>query len=146
MNERWFKQAVIYSLDVETFQDSNGDGVGDIPGLIARLDYLARLGVTCIWLHPIHPTPDRDDRYDVEKLGAPERDSEQEDSDPLLLAELRRAVRGKENDPVVQALLLGKGPRHVAEALGLKPAAARQRLLRARKRLKAALAQLRINA
>jgi maltose alpha-D-glucosyltransferase/alpha-amylase len=65
MDERWFKQAVIYSLDVETFQDSNGDGVGDIPGLIARLDYLARLGVTCIWLHPIHPTPDRDDGYDV---------------------------------------------------------------------------------
>jgi maltose alpha-D-glucosyltransferase/alpha-amylase len=65
MNERWFKQAVIYSLDVETFQDSNGDGVGDIPGLIARLDYLARLGVTCLWLHPIHPTPDRDDGYDV---------------------------------------------------------------------------------
>ena len=65
MNERWFKQAVIYSLDVETFQDSNGDGVGDIPGLIGRLDYLARLGVTCIWLYPIHPTPDRDDGYDV---------------------------------------------------------------------------------
>ncbi|MDQ1568069.1 MAG: maltose alpha-D-glucosyltransferase / alpha-amylase [Actinomycetota bacterium] len=65
MEERWFKHAVIYSLDVETFQDSNADGVGDIPGLIARLDYLARLGVTCIWLHPIHPTPDRDDGYDV---------------------------------------------------------------------------------
>jgi maltose alpha-D-glucosyltransferase / alpha-amylase len=65
MDERWFKKAVIYSLDVETFQDSNGDGIGDIRGLIARLDYLARLGVTCIWLHPIHPSPDRDDGYDV---------------------------------------------------------------------------------
>ena len=65
MDERWFKLAVIYSVDVETFQDSNGDGVGDIPGLIARLDYLARLGVTCIWLHPIHPSPDRDDGYDI---------------------------------------------------------------------------------
>ena len=65
MNERWFKLAVIYSLNVETFQDSNGDGVGDIPGLIARLDYLARLGVTCIWLHPIHSSPDRDDGYDI---------------------------------------------------------------------------------
>jgi maltose alpha-D-glucosyltransferase/alpha-amylase len=65
MDERWFKQAVIYSLDVETYQDSDGDGVGDIPGLIGRLDYLARLGVTCIWLHPIHPSPDRDDGYDV---------------------------------------------------------------------------------
>jgi maltose alpha-D-glucosyltransferase / alpha-amylase len=65
MSDRWYSKAVIYCLDVETFQDSNGDGVGDIPGLIGRLDYLARLGVTCLWLHPIHPTPGRDDGYDV---------------------------------------------------------------------------------
>lgn len=45
MDEHWFKQAVIYSLDDETFQDWDGDGVGDFPGLFARLDYLARLGV-----------------------------------------------------------------------------------------------------
>jgi hypothetical protein len=50
---------------VDTFADSNGDGVGDLVGLIGRLDYLARLGVTCLWLHPIHPTPGRDDGYDV---------------------------------------------------------------------------------
>src|ERR1044071_8264280 len=65
MGERWFKEAVIYSLDVDTFQDSNGEGVGDLPGVISRLDYLARLGVTCIWLSPVHPTPNRDDGYDV---------------------------------------------------------------------------------
>ncbi|MEN3359606.1 MAG: maltose alpha-D-glucosyltransferase / alpha-amylase [Mycobacteriales bacterium] len=65
MSERWYQQAVIYSVDVETFQDSNGDGVGDLRGLISRLDYLARLGVTCLWLSPIHPTPNRDDGYDV---------------------------------------------------------------------------------
>ena len=65
MRERWYKEAVIYCLDVETFQDSNGDGVGDLPGLISRLDYLERLGVTCLWLNPIHPTPNRDDGYDV---------------------------------------------------------------------------------
>ncbi|MGD9999376.1 MAG: alpha-amylase family glycosyl hydrolase [Ilumatobacteraceae bacterium] len=65
MPERWFRQAVIYCLDVDTCQDSNGDGIGDLPGLIDRLDHLARLGVTCIWLNPIHPTPDRDDGYDV---------------------------------------------------------------------------------
>jgi maltose alpha-D-glucosyltransferase / alpha-amylase len=63
--ERWYQQAVIYSLDVETFQDSDGDGIGDLRGLISRLDYLARLGVTCLWLNPIHPTPNRDDGYDV---------------------------------------------------------------------------------
>src|SRR3954466_12105159 len=65
MPERWFKQAVIYCVDVETFQDSNDDGYGDLRGLISRLDYLARLGVTCLWLNPIHPTPNRDDGYDV---------------------------------------------------------------------------------
>ena len=65
MSDRWYKQAVIYCLDVETFQDSNGDGIGDLPGLISRLDYLDRLGVTCLWLNPIHPTPNRDDGYDV---------------------------------------------------------------------------------
>ncbi|MGH9265911.1 MAG: alpha-amylase family protein [Acidimicrobiales bacterium] len=65
MHERWYKQAVIYCLDVETFQDSNGDGVGDLAGLTSRLDYLARLGVTCVWLNPIHPSPNHDDGYDV---------------------------------------------------------------------------------
>jgi maltose alpha-D-glucosyltransferase/alpha-amylase len=65
MAERWFRQGVIYCLDVDTYQDSNGDGIGDLPGLIDRLDHLARLGVTCIWLNPIHPSPDRDDGYDV---------------------------------------------------------------------------------
>src|SRR3954463_12044400 len=63
--ERWYKEAVVYCLDVHTFQDSNGDGIGDLPGLISRLDYLARLGVTCLWLNPIHPSPHRDDGYDV---------------------------------------------------------------------------------
>jgi maltose alpha-D-glucosyltransferase / alpha-amylase len=65
MADRWYRNAVLYCLDVETFQDSDGDGVGDLRGLIARLDYLARLGVTCLWLNPIHPSPRRDDGYDV---------------------------------------------------------------------------------
>jgi len=65
MHERWYKQAVVYCLDVETFQDSDGDGYGDFAGLTSRLDYLARLGVTCLWLNPIHPGPNRDDGYDV---------------------------------------------------------------------------------
>jgi maltose alpha-D-glucosyltransferase / alpha-amylase len=65
MEPRWYTEAVIYSLDVETFADSDGDGCGDLRGLINRLDYLSRLGVTCIWLAPIHPTPGRDDGYDA---------------------------------------------------------------------------------
>jgi len=61
----WWRHAVFYCLDIETFQDSDGDGVGDIPGLISRLPYLADLGVTCLWLMPFFPTADRDDGYDI---------------------------------------------------------------------------------
>lgn len=61
----WYKDAVIYALDVKTFSDSNGDGIGDFPGLIRRLPYLSSLGVTCIWLQPFYPSPGRDDGYDV---------------------------------------------------------------------------------
>ena len=63
--ELWYKTAVVYALDVHTFQDSNGDGVGDFPGATGRLDHLADLGVTCIWLLPFFPTPDRDNGYDI---------------------------------------------------------------------------------
>ena len=65
MSERWYKEAVIYCVEVDSFQDSDGDGCGDLPGLISRLDYLARLGVTCLWLNPIHPSPRRDNGYDI---------------------------------------------------------------------------------
>ena len=63
--DQWYKNAITYCLDVETFADSDGDGVGDFPGLIRRLDYLAGLGITCIWLMPFFPSPGRDDGYDV---------------------------------------------------------------------------------
>ncbi|MGP1355434.1 alpha-amylase family protein [Roseicyclus sp.] len=61
----WWKNAVFYCLDVETFQDGNGDGIGDFAGLEHRIDHLAGLGVTCIWLMPFYPTPNRDDGYDI---------------------------------------------------------------------------------
>lgn len=64
-SDLWWKSAVIYCLDVETFRDSDGDGVGDLQGLASRIDYLSQLGVTCVWLMPFYPTPDRDDGYDV---------------------------------------------------------------------------------
>jgi maltose alpha-D-glucosyltransferase/alpha-amylase len=62
---KWYQKAVIYSLDVSSFQDSNGDGRGDLRGLISRLDYLYRLGVSCLWLNPIYPSPGRDGGYDI---------------------------------------------------------------------------------
>ena len=62
----WYQDAVIYQLHVRTFCDSNGDGIGDFPGLISKLDYLERLGVTCLWLLPFCTSPLRDDGYDVE--------------------------------------------------------------------------------
>ena len=65
MTKRWYQEAVIYCIEVASFQDSDGDGVGDLRGLISRLDYLARLGVTCLWLNPVHPSPLRDNGYDV---------------------------------------------------------------------------------
>jgi len=61
----WWKNAVIYCLDVQTFADSNGDGIGDFGGLTAHVDDLAGLGVTCIWLMPFYPSADQDDGYDV---------------------------------------------------------------------------------
>jgi maltose alpha-D-glucosyltransferase/alpha-amylase len=61
----WYKDAVIYELHVRAFQDSNGDGIGDFPGLISRLDYLQDLGVTCLWILPFFPSPLRDDGYDI---------------------------------------------------------------------------------
>ena len=65
MIDLWYKNAIIYSLDVDAFQDANGDGVGDFRGLARRLDYLAGLGVTCLWLLPFYPSPNRDNGYDV---------------------------------------------------------------------------------
>lgn len=60
-----YKNAVIYSLDLETFMDSNGDGCGDFAGLIRRLDYLETLGVDAVWLAPFQPSPNRDNGYDI---------------------------------------------------------------------------------
>ncbi|MEA2323543.1 MAG: hypothetical protein QOD81_3393 [Solirubrobacteraceae bacterium] len=64
-SDLWWKNAVMYCLDVETYMDSDGDGVGDFRGLTSRIDHLAALGVTCIWLMPFYPSPNRDDGYDI---------------------------------------------------------------------------------
>ncbi|CAM5454738.1 Alpha-amylase OS=Streptomyces microflavus OX=1919 GN=Smic_79500 PE=3 SV=1 [Streptomyces microflavus] len=64
-SDLWWKNAVVYCLDVETYQDGDGDGTGDFAGLTQRIDHLVRLGVTCVWLMPFYPTRERDDGYDI---------------------------------------------------------------------------------
>lgn len=64
-SDNWYRDAIIYAVDVEKYADSNGDGIGDFEGLSNRLDYLHDLGVTCLWLLPFYPSPRRDNGYDV---------------------------------------------------------------------------------
>src|SRR4051812_15458023 len=61
----WYREAVIYEIPVRAYRDSNGDGIGDLPGVIEKLDYLRDLGVTAIWLLPFYPSPMRDGSYDI---------------------------------------------------------------------------------
>ena len=61
----WYKDAIIYQLHIKSFFDANNDGVGDFPGLISKLDYIADLGVNTIWLLPFYPSPRLDDGYDI---------------------------------------------------------------------------------
>ncbi len=64
-NSLWYKNAVFYEISVRAFKDSDGDGRGDLRGLTEKLDYLQTLGVDCIWIMPIYPSPLRDDGYDI---------------------------------------------------------------------------------
>ena len=65
MTTNWFKNAIFYEVNVRAYRDSNGDGHGDLPGLTSKLDYFKWLGIDCIWLQPIYPSPLNDDGYDI---------------------------------------------------------------------------------
>ena len=65
MKKQWWKEAVAYQIYPRSFMDSNGDGIGDIQGIIAKLDYLRDLGIDCIWICPIYPSPNDDNGYDI---------------------------------------------------------------------------------
>jgi maltose alpha-D-glucosyltransferase / alpha-amylase len=65
MKDQWYHNTIVYSLDVATYKDGNGDGIGDFEGLVSKLDYLSGLGINCVWLRPFFPSPLVDDGYDV---------------------------------------------------------------------------------
>ncbi len=90
----WWRDGVIYQIYPRSFADSNGDGIGDLPGLISRLDYLANLGVDAIWLSPIYPSPDVDFGYDVaDYLSIDPRFGSMEDFDRLIEAAHNCGIR-----------------------------------------------------
>jgi maltose alpha-D-glucosyltransferase / alpha-amylase len=92
--DHWYRDAIIYAIDVEKFADSNGDGRGDFVGLTQRLDYLHDLGVTCIWLLPFYPSPRKDNGYDVtDYYGVDPRFGTLEDFDKFVRLAGERGIR-----------------------------------------------------
>lgn len=65
MDRKWWKEAVVYQIYARSFQDSNGDGIGDLNGIRSRLDYLKLLGIDVIWLSPVYQSPNDDNGYDI---------------------------------------------------------------------------------
>jgi hypothetical protein len=65
LTKQWWKEAVIYQIYPRSFKDSNGDGIGDIKGIISKLDYLKELGIDVIWLSPVYKSPNDDNGYDI---------------------------------------------------------------------------------
>ncbi|GAL27587.1 glucan 1,6-alpha-glucosidase [Vibrio variabilis] len=65
LEQRWWHDAVVYQIYPRSFNDSNGDGIGDIPGIIEKLDYIQGLGVNVIWLSPVYKSPMDDNGYDI---------------------------------------------------------------------------------
>ena len=65
MKRAWWKEAVVYQIYPRSFMDSNGDGIGDIPGILSRADYLAELGIDVVWLSPVYRSPNADNGYDI---------------------------------------------------------------------------------
>jgi alpha-glucosidase len=90
----WWQDGVIYQIYPRSFSDSNGDGVGDLNGILSRLDYLSDLGITAIWLSPFYPTPDKDFGYDVADYKDVDlRFGTLEDFDQLVTEAHRRNIR-----------------------------------------------------
>lgn len=65
MEKHWWQEVVVYQIYPRSFKDSNGDGIGDLPGIIEKLDYLETLGIGAIWLSPVYQSPNDDNGYDI---------------------------------------------------------------------------------
>ncbi len=100
-NTKWWKQAVVYQIYPKSFQDSNGDGIGDLRGIIKRLDYLENLGIDAIWLSPVCKSPQADNGYDI---------SDYQDIDPMFgsLADMEALIAEakKHNIRIIMDLVL----------------------------------------
>ena len=89
----WWKNAVFYQVYPKSFQDSNGDGVGDLPGLISRLPYLEELGIDGIWLSPVCQSPQVDNGYDISDYRAIDPSvGTMEDMETLIADAKRRGI------------------------------------------------------
>ncbi len=91
---RWWKEAVIYQIYPRSFNDSNGDGIGDIPGIIEKLDYLKWLGVDALWLSPVYKSPNDDNGYDIANyLDIMDEFGTMEDMDNLIAEAGKRGIK-----------------------------------------------------
>ena len=101
MKKDWWKDAVIYQIYPRSFQDSNGDGVGDLQGIIKRLPYLEKLGIDAVWLSPVYRSPMDDNGYDI---------SDYQDIDPIFgtLADMEELIAEakKRNIRIIMDLVL----------------------------------------
>ena len=101
MAKKWWQDKVVYQIYPRSFQDSNGDGIGDLPGIISRLDYLSDLGIDAIWLSPVYCSPQDDNGYDI---------SDYQDIDPMFgsLEDMERliAVADKRGIKIIMDLVL----------------------------------------
>ena len=99
--KKWWQNAVVYQIYPKSFQDSNGDGVGDIKGIIRRLDYLADLGIDAVWISPMYCSPQNDNGYDI---------SDYQDIDPMFgtLADMDELIAeaGKRKIRIIMDLVL----------------------------------------
>ena len=94
MNKKWWKEAVVYQVYWRSFYDSNGDGIGDLQGVIGKLDYIKELGVDVIWLNPMYESPDKDNGYDISNYyGVMEKAGDLETVDRLIQEVHQRGMK-----------------------------------------------------